>query len=341
MTFIKKIKFLFNSGLSRAGLTLVFSGLLGMAFLPTSAPAAVTYNLRADTTTLTMPDTGEVVTMWGFASGSGAVSIPGPTLSVPSGETTLTINLTNHLSVPVSIVIPGLITPMAPTWGVDGRVMSFTAETAPGATATYTWANVKPGTYLYLSGTNPAVQVQMGLYGAVKKDYGAKQAYNNAATAYNSEAILFFSEINPSFHSVVAAGQYGTLVTSAIDYQAKYFLINGRPYSAGATPVALGTGKVLLRFLNAGLQTHVPLLQGIYMKIYAEDGNLYPYAREQYSMILPAGKTMDAIITPGAIGTIPLYDRRLFLTNSNLPGGGMLANLQIGSMLYFPLIFKN
>ena len=77
------------------------------------------------------------------------------------------------------------------------------------------------------------------------------------------------------------------------------------------------------------------------MKIYAEDGNLYPYAREQYSLILPAGKTMDAIITPTAIGTVPLYDRRLFLTNSNLPGGGMLANLQIGSLLYFPLIYKN
>jgi FtsP/CotA-like multicopper oxidase with cupredoxin domain len=261
-------------------------------------------------------------------------------LSVPPGESTLTITLTNNLSVPVSIVIPGLITAMTPTY-VGGRVMSFTAETAPGATATYTWPNVKPGTYLYLSGTNPAVQVQMGLYGAVKKDYAAKQAYNNAATAYDSEALLFFSEINPSFHSVVAAGQYGTLVTSTIDYQPKYFLINGKPYSTGTAPIGLGTGKVLLRFLNAGLQTHVPLLQGLHMKIYAEDGNLYPYAREQYSLILPAGKTMDAVITPTAIGTVPLYDRRLFLTNSNLPGGGMLANLQIGSMFYFPLIFKN
>ena len=119
------------------------------------------------------------------------------------------------------------------------------------------------------------------------------------------------------------------------------FLINGKPYSTGTAPIGLGTGKVLLRFLNAGLQTHVPLLQGLHMKIYAEDGNLYPYAREQYSMILPAGKTMDAVITPTAIGTIPLYDRRLFMTNSNLPGGGMLANLQIGSMFYFPLIYKN
>ena len=98
-----------------------------MAFLPVPAPAAVIYNLRADTTTLTMPDTGEVVTMWGFASGSDAVSIPGPTLSVPPGESTLTINLTNNLSVPVSIVIPGLITAMTPT-DVGGRVMSSTPK---------------------------------------------------------------------------------------------------------------------------------------------------------------------------------------------------------------------
>ena len=96
----------------------------------------------------------------------------GTNLSVPPGESTLTINLTNNLSVPVSMVIPGLMTAMNPTF-VGGRVMSFTTETAPGATATYTWNNVNPGTYLYLSGTNPAVQVQMGLYGAVKKDYAA------------------------------------------------------------------------------------------------------------------------------------------------------------------------
>lgn len=340
MTNLNRFRLHSNSGLSRAGLALILSGLLWMAFLPTPAPAAVVYTLRADTATLTMPDTGEMVTMWGFALGSNAVSVPGPTLVVPPGETTLQINLTNNLSIPVSIVIHGLATAMSPTW-IGGRVRSFTAETAPGASATYTWTNVKPGTYLYQSGTNPAVQVQMGLYGAVKKDYSAKQAYTSPGTAYDSEAILFFSEIDPAFHAVVAAGQYGTLVTSTIDYQPQYFLINGRPYTTGAAPVALGTGRSLLRFLNAGLQTHVPLLQGSYLKIYAEDGNLYPYAREQYSLILPAGKTMDAIIQVTAIGTIPLYDRRLFLTNSNKPGGGMLTNLQFGSLLYFPLILKN
>ena len=35
----------------------------------------------------------------------------------------------------------------------------------------YSWTNMKPGTYLYQSGTHPQVQVQMGLYGGVKKDF--------------------------------------------------------------------------------------------------------------------------------------------------------------------------
>ena len=41
----------------------------------------------------------------------------------------------------------------------------------------YTWTNFKAGTYLLQSGTNPAKQVQMGLYAAVKKDHAPGEAY--------------------------------------------------------------------------------------------------------------------------------------------------------------------
>ena len=45
--------------------------------------SAAVYNLRADTTLVTLPD-GTQVTMWGYGLvGSPAVSVPGPVLEVP------------------------------------------------------------------------------------------------------------------------------------------------------------------------------------------------------------------------------------------------------------------
>lgn len=310
------------------------------------------YWLRAETLTKTMPDTS-VITMWGFAQctdGSYAsctpATVPGPRLSVSVADSTLTINLRNNLTgplvEPVSIVIPGQTASMSPVKFTDGsgrqRVKSFTIETPPNNTTTnaYTWTNMKPGTYLYQSGSHPAVQVQMGLYGAVTKDFAAGQAYG-PSTVYDSEALLLFSEIDPVLHGHVAAGTYGqpppTGITSTMDYEPKYFLVNGAPYSASSAPLPAGSvgSNVLLRFLNAGLKTHVPVIQGTYLSIVAEDGNTYPFAKQQYSLLLPAGKTTDAIFTPTISGTYALYDRRLALTNGAVTGGGLLVNLNVAT----------
>ena len=301
--------------------------------------SAAVFNLQTGVIHKIMPDTLEDVTMWGFGLQGGPITVPGPLLVIPPGDNTLTINLQNNLAVPVSIVIPGQMTTMTPTF-VGGRVMSFTHEAAAGGAASYTWTNLRPGTYLYQSGTHPAVQVQMGLYGAVKHDFALNQAYSNPSTAYQNEVILFFSAIDPVISGHVANGTYGTPppvgITSTIDYDAKYFLINGQPYSAASTPISAGNPgqSTILRFLNAGLETYVPLLQGLYMKIFAEDGNLLPYPKEQYSLILPAGKTLDAIIQPTGNGLFPVYDRRLNLTNKAVSPGGLLTFLSIGTFVF-------
>jgi FtsP/CotA-like multicopper oxidase with cupredoxin domain len=328
----------------------------------TGISSAAEYSLRADVTTKTMPD-GRVITMWGFAldqydigggpvAGDGIVKVPGPALVVPPGQG-LTINLTNNLPESVSIVIPGQITTMAPVWddgstgprpSLTARVRSFTQEaqakvgTTPG-TATYTWTNLKLGTYLYHSGAHPSVQVQMGLYGAVKIDAATGQAYTptatNPDTTYNSEVILLFSEIDPALHDAVANCNYGAgkTITSTINYEPKYFLINGEPFSPGSSPIPAGnpTDRILIRFLNAGYKDYVPTVQGPYMTVLAEDGNLYPYPKQEYSVLLPAAKTKDAILVPGSAGYFPVYDRRLDLINDLSSPGGMLAYLTIAA----------
>jgi hypothetical protein len=74
------------------------------------------------------------------------------------------VNLTNQLTKAVSIIIPGQNMPLAQgatapqvARNADGRIRSFVHETpASGGTASYIWGSIKPGTYLYHSGTHPA-----------------------------------------------------------------------------------------------------------------------------------------------------------------------------------------
>jgi len=330
--------------------TFLFIPLLLVALIPLSS-AAVDYYLKADVVTKIMPD-GASIQMWGFASCNETftecepVTVPGPMLVVPPGDTTLTIHLMNNLTpanvggmgCPVSIIIPGQLTDMTPVrFGptpypqYEGRVRSFTHETPHGSIGTYTWSNFRPGTYIYQSGTHPQCHVQMGLYGGVKKDAAANEVY--PGIQYDNEVILFYSEIDPAFHEAIATGNYGPgkAVTSTINYKPKYFLINGAPYPS-ASPIMdhplEGSERVLVRFLNAGLQSHVPTLQDLYMSLIAEDGNLYPYPKNQYSVLLAAGKTIDAIVTPPQ-GVYPIYDHNMYLTNVESFPGGMLTYLEV------------
>jgi FtsP/CotA-like multicopper oxidase with cupredoxin domain len=343
-------------------LVLIFLTIFGVGI---SSAATIDVYLRVDVTTMTI--NGEVITLWGYSQCTngafttcGVATVPGPTLSATAGDT-LNIHVQNNLSgpftEPTSVVIPGQPASLVPTWtdnttgnrGADltKRVRSFIAETAVGAIHTYTFTPVAAGTYLYQSGTHPAVQVQMGLYGTlIVRPAGApNQAYGNPSTAFNAEVTLLFSEIDPELHYSIESGNYGTPQpavpappvrgnrTSTVEYQPKYFLINGAPYSPGVLPIPAGTPgqRVLLRFLNAGLLEKTPTMQVPYMTVIAQDGNLLPYSKQQYSVLLPAGKTIDAIITTGGAGYIPVFDRSLNLTSGATSPGGMLRYLQVAA----------
>jgi hypothetical protein len=324
---------------------------LGMSGVSWSAE----YWLRAETLTKTMPDNA-VVTMWGFAqctdgafTACAAATVPGPALNVPPADSTLTIHLRNNLTgpyvEPISIVIPGQTIIPTPVRNPNGRMRSFTVETPAdnSTTVDYTWTNLRPGTYLYQSGTHPAVQVQMGLYGSLVKDAAAGQAYG-PSTSYAAQAVLLFSEIDPALHAAVALASYGTpSYPSTLNYEPKYFLINGEPYSAAtSTPVPAGNvgASTLLRFLNAGLEHRVPTILGIFLSLVAEDGNPYPSRKENYSFMLAPGKTIDAVVMPAAFGAYALFDRRLGLTNGAAGSGGMLTTIAVAPAVQGIGIFR-
>lgn len=347
------------------GLAALFLPAVMMGLAP-HAEALTPVSLNAASFPQQMPD-GSSVTMWGFGPGAnGAPTVPGPAIVVPAGETVLEVTLTNNLTVPVSIVILGQAAPTVggslpgptfvnsagtQTWtgsrppGIrDARIRSFTRETAPGDTVTYTFSGLRPGTYLYESGTHQAVQVQMGLYGAMTLNAAdavagppavLPQAY--PGVSYDTEVTLLYSEVDPALHAAVAGGTYGTpAYPSTINYEPKFFLVNGAAYSAGppptpAVPAGTASGSTLLRLLNAGLNTHVPTLLGGTLSLVAEDGNAYPHARHQYSAPLPAGKTADAIFSAPAAGDYPLFDRALALMAGPASDSGLRTVLAVGA----------
>jgi hypothetical protein len=338
------------------------------ALFITAGPAsAADFYLVAEEYAKTLPG-GEVVTMWGYKQANASftsfddLSSPGPTLIVPPGDTELRIHLMNGLEVPTSLVIPGLNTELFPVRAPNGRVVSFTTETAPGDTTTYSWT-AKPGSYIYQSGTHVAVQIQMGLVGAAKQNAAPGVAYGgdaNVDSTFANEVDLVYTEIDPGLHAAVADGSYGTpAFPSTVDYRPKYFLINGEPWpnltsglgpataavavtdnpTQGAGLVTLtatadeieggGQGDVLVRFYNASLQTHVPVFNGISPRAIGEDGNRYAYSMHQNAILLAAGKTKEAILDDPTVDTVRVYDRRLFLTNGSTVTGGMLVEVNL------------
>lgn len=172
---------------------------------------------------------------WGYANGAGRMQYPGPTLIVAQGAT-VTITLENQLpqpcagpgcQVPVSIVFPG----QAGVTASGGTAGTLTQEALPGSPVTYSFVASHPGTYLYHSGTNPALQVDMGLVGAlIVRPAAAGQAYEQPGTDFAREYLFLLSEMDPAIHARVydlaVAGAPIDVDTTA--FRPTIWFINGR-----------------------------------------------------------------------------------------------------------------
>jgi FtsP/CotA-like multicopper oxidase with cupredoxin domain len=339
---------------SQRTLVLAAMSLAGASFLPGAASAMDVY-LRAEEFTQSLPNgSGNTpVVMWGYRQCYGGftdcnnpdtgttnpVTSPGPQITVPAGDSALTIHLQNRLPEPTSLVLPGQPAALAPVLEPDAqgrpRIHAFTKEVpaAVGTTYsddTYTWdglnhAGLRTGTYLYQSGSHVQLQVHMGLFGALVHDAPCSPgACAYAGVPYESSKVLVFSEVDPALHA-------SRTPVNANNYAPRFFLVNGEPFPNVPQPaVSAAPGSwVLLRLLNAGIENHAPELLGGYFQVIAEDGNPLSalLKREQHTALLPAAKTLDVLFTPSAPGTFPLFDRRLRLTNDLATGGGMFVRL--------------
>jgi FtsP/CotA-like multicopper oxidase with cupredoxin domain len=286
----------------------------------TVVTGSVTCDLYATTGTLTLPDS-TVVDIWGFSDTStGSAQLPGPTIIATEGDA-VTITLHNNLAEDTALIFPGqaMIPDTVGVAAYDGITVQ---------SKTYTFEATNPGTYLYEAGLlpNAARQVAMGMFGAlvVRPASGVNHAYD-AASAFDVEALVLLSEIDPDLNANPAGFDMR-------DFSPQYRLINGKAYPDTAEIVALAENRVLLRYVNAGIQQHTMGLLGMDQELIARDASLRPYPQRELAESIGPGRTADAIVTvPTEAGTAgdsfyTLYDTSMLLHNNDAAGfGGIMT----------------
>jgi FtsP/CotA-like multicopper oxidase with cupredoxin domain len=261
-------------------LSVVAVALLLAASAHAAAPGitGTAFSLNAGEAWSSQPD-GVLVYSWGYGCATGftptfvpatvalpfcpTVQLPGPTLVVTE-NTSFTVTLTNGLPTAAgntSILFPGAST-VTTSGGVAGLL---TQESTQTSAVTYTVTYSHPGTFEYYSGTQPDLQIEMGLFGAVvvrpgttptgctalngypagRIDYRlAPSAYDHAKSCYDREYLIQWSEMDPKIHRQVedqlkliatcptrAGVQFScptALNVVTEPYHPNYFLVNGR-----------------------------------------------------------------------------------------------------------------
>ena len=110
---------------------------------------------------------------------------------------------------------------------------------------TYTFVAATPGTYLYHSGTNPELQVEMGLVGALivrPTGYRSRPAQAGdlegslpeAGTNYDRENLFLLTEMDPAIHgrSTRRSSRHRTVAVDTTDDPAQH-VVHQRPQRAG------------------------------------------------------------------------------------------------------------
>lgn len=177
----------------------------------TGGGGARSFNLFAAEGYVSMAD-GVQVYSWGYGTagtgGTGLMQVSGPTLLVNQGEV-VTVNFTNNLPTRSSILFPG----QSNVVGSGGAAGVLAQEAGPGGTVTYTFTAAQPGTYLYQSGTQPSLQTEMGMVGALivypsgnplgAGTGAARLAYNHAGTAYDRETLFVVGDVDSDIHAAI------------------------------------------------------------------------------------------------------------------------------------------
>ena len=280
---------------------------LGLLLGSTQVTAAIdgitgpTFDLQASDGYISTPD-GDSLLIWGYGEAGGQMQYPGPTLIVDQGDT-VTINLTNNLPEPVSMVFPGQegVTASGGTAGVLTNESS-----APAEVVTYTFTANRPGTFHYHSGTRPEIQVEMGLVGAliVRPSGAPDQAYSHTDTRFDHEYLFLLTEMDPEIHYQIEANlQTGAPTYDQVDTTAYHPTMPHQPYNS--LPRIHPGETMLLRVIGGGRDLHPFHTHGNHALLVGRDGRPLSsssgagpdLAVADFTQQVLPGATLDALFT--------------------------------------------
>ncbi len=262
------------------------------------------------------------VDVWGYNSTNAPVTRPGGPTLVVDEDVPVSIRLHNQLGESTALMVHGQ------------SMVPDTTGVTPGGTKLYTFTPNRPGTYLYEAGLLPNAQHQtaMGLHGALDRPAATPAPITRippTPRSFDDEAVLVLSELDPALNANPATFDMR-------HYKPKYFLINGKAYPSTDPIPTVGGHRVLLRYLNAGIDYHSMAVLGAHQTVIALDGNPLADSRRYVAETFGPGQTADAIVTApaatAATNRLAIYDGNLLLHNSNSGGfGGMLTFLEVAA----------
>jgi Multicopper oxidase len=299
-----------------------------------TTPGAPVCDVYANASSVTLAGIATPVPTWRFTDGVGQPLLP---LVVTQGDQ-VRITIHNNLGTAVSLAFPQLQNVK------HGATLARGADktgAAPTGTQDYVFTADRPGTFLYEAGPTPSgkQQVAMGLAGAlVVLPTTPGLAYPAPSPAYDSEDVLVLSEIDPALNTSLDPTMFNLR-----DYDPKFVLVNGQP-AAHSIP-ATQNQKVLVRYVNAGVENHWAGLLGLHQARIGANArpleNLLSGTEQEQSGVvaaLPAGGTAETLIqvpddAAKAGFTYPVFDEGRALGEV---GDDMIAYLAVDGALALP-----
>jgi hypothetical protein len=142
---------------------------------------------------------------------------------------------------------------------------------------------------------------------------------------------MVLSELDPALNNSGSPASFDMR-----NYSPQYFLINGKAYPDTDSLAGSPGEKVLMRYVNAGLQAHAMSTLGLSQTIIAQDGEPYAHSHNVVAETIATGQTLDTLITVPASALegdqFALHDANMLLHNTTEAGfGGMMAFLAVGA----------
>jgi FtsP/CotA-like multicopper oxidase with cupredoxin domain len=311
------------------GFALAASLTAGSARAQVQGIPGTAFALTAKADRISTPD-GNSLLIWGFSI-AGRAQYPGPTLIVNEGDA-VSVSVTNQLppeaAQRVSLTFPGQQSVTAACTAGACLPGPIALEATQGATVTYRFTASRPGTFHYTSGSQPDLQIEMGLVGALIvrpanfATMTTKQAYGSPESAYDREYLFLLSEMDSRIHDMVERLGVPAVYQSGLlsDYFPNYWFINGRnapdtmaaaegarfptqPYNC--LPTMHPGERLLMRVIGGGHDLHPFHHHGNHARVIAVDGHLRQRAagpaldlsHEVFTIQSVPGQTVDALFT--------------------------------------------